>query len=75
MKGPLILAPNHVSYIDFLVISYIFYQYGLKCPHVNSHEDFLSITFVTKLLRASGAFFIRKKAKTYDPLYTAIITE
>lgn len=74
-KGPLILAPNHVSYVDFLVLSYIFYQYGLKCPHVNSHEDFLSIKFLTKLLRSSGAFFIRKKGKTYDRLYSAIIIE
>jgi len=66
MKGPLIIAPNHVSYVDFLVISYIFFHYGLKCPHVNSHEDFLNLHFVTKILRLSGAFFIRKKSKTYD---------
>lgn len=75
MKGPLVLAPNHVSYVDFLVISYIFFHYGLKCPHVNSHEDFLSLRFVTRILRASGAFFVRKKAKTYDELYRAIIME
>lgn len=75
MKGPLVLAPNHVSYVDFLIISYIFYHYGLKCPFVNSHEDFLNLRFVTKILRASGAFFISKKSKTYDELYTSIITE
>lgn len=75
MKGPLVLAPNHVSYVDFLVISYIFFHYGLKCPHVNSHEDFLNLRLVTRILRASGAFFIRKKVRHYDELYRSIISE
>ena len=61
VKGPLVLVPNHISYIDFLVLSYIFYAYGMKVPHINATEDFLNIALVSRILRASGAFFVKKK--------------
>ena len=32
--GPLIIVPTHRSYIDFLIISYVFFGYGIKCPHI-----------------------------------------
>ena len=32
--GPLIVIPTHRSYIDFLIISYVFFGYGIKCPHI-----------------------------------------
>jgi glycerone phosphate O-acyltransferase/fatty acyl-CoA reductase len=41
IKGPLIFTPTHKSYIDFLIASYIFYAFKIKCPHVAAAEDFL----------------------------------
>jgi len=31
--GPLLLIPSHRSYIDFLIISYIMYEYDLPATH------------------------------------------
>jgi glycerol-3-phosphate O-acyltransferase len=33
-KGPLVIVPTHRSYIDFLIISYVFFGHGIKCPHI-----------------------------------------
>lgn len=55
--GTLCIVSNHISYVDFMVQSYIFYAYGLKCPFVNASHDFLNINLISKLLRGTGAFF------------------
>lgn len=74
-NGPLVLIPTHRSYIDFLIVSYIFFAYKMKCPHIAAAEDFLSISVVHNLLRSSGAFFIKRKQLETDRLYRAIMTE
>jgi len=38
-KGPLLLLPNHKSYLDFLIVSYICFQYKLPLPHVVSGDN------------------------------------
>jgi len=73
-RGPLILIPTHRSYIDFLLISYIFYEFDLPIPHIAAGEDFLGILFVSWVFRNSGAFFIRRSFKG-DILYIALFTE
>ena len=73
--GPLVLIPTHRSYVDFLIVSYIFFAYRMKCPHIAAAEDFLAITIVHNLLRSSGAFFIKRKQLETDRLYKVIMTE
>jgi glycerone phosphate O-acyltransferase/fatty acyl-CoA reductase len=46
-------------------MSYVFFGYGVKCPHVAAAEDFLGMAFVHILLRKSGAFFIKRNQKKY----------
>lgn len=36
MGVPIILAPTNRSYIDFLIVSYIFFAYKLKLPYIVS---------------------------------------
>ena len=72
-KGPLIILPTHRSYVDFLIISYVFFGYGIKCPHIAAAEDFLGMAFVHILLRKSGAFFIKRNQQKYKELYKAIL--
>jgi len=74
-SGPLVLLPTHRSYMDFLLVSYIFFNYGLKCPHIAAAEDFLSVKFIHRILRASGAFFIRRKEVEFMELYRSILYE
>ena len=73
-KGPVIFVPTHRSYIDFLVLSTILYYYGLEVPLICSGEDFLSMAFVSDMLRCSGAFFMRRTFRG-DELYKAIFYE
>jgi glycerone phosphate O-acyltransferase/fatty acyl-CoA reductase len=73
-KTPVIILPSHRSYIDFLIVSYIFFTYGIQVPYIAAADDFLQILLINKLFRASGAFFI-KRGRTTDDLYTSILTE
>jgi len=73
-NGPIVLIPTHRSYLDFLLISYIFYEYDLPLPHIAAGEDFLAVFFVNWIFRNSGAFFLRRSFKS-DTLYLALFTE
>lgn len=73
-KGPVIFAPTHRSYVDFLVLSTILYFYGLEVPLICSGEDFLNMPIIADYLRASGAFFMRRSFKG-DDLYKSIFYE
>ena len=68
-KAPLILCPCHKSHIDYMVLSYICDDYGLQPPHVAAGDN-LNFFPVGRLLRAGGAFFIRRSFKG-DRVYQA----
>lgn len=68
---PLIICPTHRSYVDFLIMSYVFFHYNLQAPHICAGEDFLSIAVVHHILRFCGAFFMRRSFKD-DPLYRVL---
>ncbi|KAL0487536.1 glycerone phosphate O-acyltransferase [Acrasis kona] len=72
--GPLILIPTHRSYLDFLIISYIFFAYSIPVPHIAAGEDFLNMSVVRNIFRHSGAFFIRRQFGD-DPLYRSIFAQ
>eukprot|EP00742_Colponemidia_sp_Colp-10_P010413 GILJ01011431.1.p1 GENE.GILJ01011431.1~~GILJ01011431.1.p1 ORF type:complete len:1177 (+),score=214.25 GILJ01011431.1:40-3570(+) len=73
-SGPVVIIPTHRSYIDFLIVSYIFFAYDIKLPYIAAGEDFLAITLVNWLFRRSGAFFMRRSFSG-DPLYSAVFSE
>lgn len=57
----MILIPTHRSYVDFLIVSYLFYALKIQCPHIAAAEDFLKMAIVPHILRAGGAFFLKRK--------------
>jgi glycerol-3-phosphate O-acyltransferase len=69
----LILIPSHKSHIDYLVISYLFYHYGLIPPHIAAGVN-LSFFPIGPLFRRSGAFFIRRSFKG-EELYPVVFRE
>ncbi|CAK65858.1 unnamed protein product (macronuclear) [Paramecium tetraurelia] len=73
--GPLIFMPTHRSYIDFIMCSYVFFSYKIKCPHIAAAEDFLQMSIIPIILRASGAFFLKRKQLEDSILYKAIFYE
>ena len=70
-EGNVVLVPSHRSYLDFLLVSYIMFHLKLRVPHICAGEDFLGVKFVHRLLRRSGAFYMRRTFKG-DPLYKTI---
>jgi glyceronephosphate O-acyltransferase len=45
-KAPVVLIPTHRSYVDFLIVSYIFFEYNLPVPRIAAGEDFLAILII-----------------------------
>ena len=73
-KGPVIFCPSHRSYVDFLLISSIIYYYNVQVPYIVAGDDLMQMPGISDLLRASGAFFMKRTFRG-DPLYKAIFTE
>ena len=71
---PLVLLPSHRSYVDFIILSYIFFAYNLPLPHILAGEDFLGLGMLSTMLRHAGAFFIKRPFPN-DVIYQAIFTE
>jgi glycerol-3-phosphate O-acyltransferase len=46
---PIVFCPTHKSYIDFLIISYIFFASGLKVPFIAAGT--YQIIFINSLTR------------------------
>lgn len=68
-----VLIPSHKSYIDFLIISYLFYHYGLMIPMVAAGVN-LNFWPLGGLFRRAGAFFIRRSFKG-EELYPVVFRE
>ncbi|MEE2787533.1 MAG: 1-acyl-sn-glycerol-3-phosphate acyltransferase [Myxococcota bacterium] len=57
--APLVLIPSHKSHIDYLVISWLFFNHQFVPPHIAAGAN-LSFFPVGTLFRHSGAFFLRR---------------
>jgi glycerol-3-phosphate O-acyltransferase len=68
-QSPLVVVPSHKSHIDYLVISYIFYTYGLIPPHIAAGAN-LSFFPLGWIFRRGGAFFLRRSFHG-QPIYAA----
>lgn len=65
-KGvPIVLAPTQKSYLDFLIVSYIFFTYKLKLPCVASDEVLLKTTLIPFLLKSSGVRFVLFRVSSF----------
>ncbi|XP_042563907.1 dihydroxyacetone phosphate acyltransferase-like [Clupea harengus] len=73
-EHPVILLPNHRSYVDFLVLSYILFTYDLSIPVIAAGVPLMGVRLIGELLRRSGAFFIRRAIRA-DKLYWAVLSE
>ena len=68
-RNPLVLAPSHRSYCDFMILSTAFYSNHLVPPHVAARENMAFGPFGA-LWRRGGAFYLRRSFD--DPLYRVI---
>ncbi|XP_041832745.1 dihydroxyacetone phosphate acyltransferase [Melanotaenia boesemani] len=73
-ESPVILMPNHRSYVDFLVVSYVLFIYDIPIPVIAAGIPLAGMKIVGEILRRSGAFFIRRAIGS-DKLYWAVLSE
>ena len=73
-SSPILILPTHRSYVDFLLVSYLFFGYDLRLPIIAAGEDFKAMYLVSWFLRSSGAFFIRRQFGN-DSLYWVLFSE
>ena len=69
-KGPVVLLPTHKSHVDYIILSYLFFNRGLPIPRIIAGEN-LSFMGVGPLLKAAGAIWIRRSFGS-DLLYRAV---
>ena len=74
-KGPLVFLPAHRSFVDFFLVSYIFFSYKMKSPYVGGYEDFLRMALLPRFIRPAGGFFMLKEKVEHMELYNVILTE
>lgn len=66
-----VYVPSHRSYLDFILMSYILFNYDMAIPNIASGMDFYRMHIVGELLRKTGAFYMRRSFST-DQLYKEI---
>ncbi|EDV24083.1 uncharacterized protein TRIADDRAFT_57210 [Trichoplax adhaerens] len=73
--SPVILAPVHRSYADFILVSYVLRACGVPIPAIVAGQDFSRMAGVSIILRRCGAFFMRRSFLGKDRLYWTIFNE
>ncbi|MFT3848922.1 MAG: glycerol-3-phosphate 1-O-acyltransferase PlsB [Propionivibrio sp.] len=69
----IVYVPAHRSHIDYLLLSYLLHDNGFTPPHIAAGAN-LNLPLIGRLLRHSGAFFLRRSFKG-EPLYAAVFHE
>jgi glycerol-3-phosphate O-acyltransferase len=70
-EKPLVLTPSHKSHVDYMLLSWTFYEHGLIPPQVAAGINLAFWPFGS-LARRAGAFFIRRSFKG-DKIYSATL--
>ncbi len=70
-EGTLVLLPSHKSHIDYMILSYTFFEQNLQLPMIAAGDN-LNFFPMGPLFRRAGAFFIRRSFRG-DRLYGAAV--
>lgn len=70
-EATIVLLPSHKSYVDFLVLSYVFRYENMSMPLIAAGDN-LSFFPLGPIFRRMGAFFIRRQFGG-DRLYSATV--
>lgn len=69
----LVLVPNHRSYLDFVLCSYLAFarpDLGIPIPHIAATMEFGRIPVLGAILRSMHAFYLRRGVGREDPELT-----
>ncbi|KAI9914726.1 hypothetical protein PsorP6_007276 [Peronosclerospora sorghi] len=66
-----VFAPTHKSHLDYLIISYLCFAYGIPLPRIAAGNN-LDLPLIGSFLRANGSFFIRRSFRD-DDVYKQVL--
>jgi glycerol-3-phosphate O-acyltransferase len=66
---PIVYLPLHRSHLDYLLITWSVWHFGIRLPHIASGDN-LNLSGLGWLLRATGAFFIHRRLDPNDDTNT-----
>ncbi|XP_045189642.2 glycerol-3-phosphate acyltransferase 1, mitochondrial-like [Mercenaria mercenaria] len=73
---PLLFLPLHKSHLDYIIITFIMWNFDIKNPNIAAGDN-LNIPFFGFLMRGLGGFFIRRKLDKYcgkkDVIYRSVL--
>ncbi|MCX7634182.1 MAG: 1-acyl-sn-glycerol-3-phosphate acyltransferase, partial [Syntrophales bacterium] len=72
-KMPFVIIPCHRSHIDYLLLSYVFYQNHIQLPFIAAGIN-MSFGPFGHIFRKSGAFFMRRSFRG-NPLYAEVFAK
>ncbi len=58
-RHPIVLVPCHRSHLDYMILSYLFYQNFVSPPHIAAGIN-MRFWPMGRILRSCGAYFIRR---------------
>ena len=67
--------PNHKSYVDYMILFYLFYSNNIEVPSISTKSSIASITFIGKWAKKIGYYYMRDKKKKDHIIYKAILHE
>jgi 1-acyl-sn-glycerol-3-phosphate acyltransferase len=76
--APFVLVPNHRSYLDFVLCSYVAFarpDLGIPIPHIAAAIEFGRIPVLGRVLTALHAFYLRRGEGREDPELTRRVHE
>ncbi|MFO7839061.1 MAG: 1-acyl-sn-glycerol-3-phosphate acyltransferase [Desulfosalsimonadaceae bacterium] len=74
-RAPLVLVPCHKSHLDYLILSWVFFNNNMPCPLIAAGKN-LSFWPLGPIFRGGGAFFLRRTFKgetLYPRVFAAYI--
>ncbi|CAD5231890.1 unnamed protein product [Bursaphelenchus xylophilus] len=74
---PVVYLPLHRSHLDYQIITWVLWHWGIRFPHVAAGDN-LNLYGFGWMLRYTGAFFIRRRLdpndeSTKDKLYRTVL--
>jgi 1-acyl-sn-glycerol-3-phosphate acyltransferase len=76
--SPLVLVPNHRSYLDFVLCSYLCFarpDLRIRIPHIAATIEFGRIPILGRILTSLHAFYLRRGTGREDPELTRRVHE
>lgn len=73
---PLLFMPLHRSHLDYIIVTFIMWNYDIKNPHIAAGDN-LNIPLFSFLMRGLGGYFIRRKLDKFsgkkDLIYRSVL--